>query len=212
MRKLLSQAKRNNSSAMAFLNDDGAARLDSLMASSPEYRSLRNLALVDLLFATGLRVGEVSSLNVQDFFMRESVFRVKGKGGRDRLAVIVDEVTVRVQREYLEARTQIETRSPALFLNSSGRRLTTQGIANVIAHLQEEAGIERHVTPHMLRHTMATLLLRNGVDIRIVQEFLGHASIATTQRYTHVTKEHLRGVLRKRHPSLGMRAKTYNLS
>ena len=122
--------------------------------------------------------------------------------------MVVDEETVRVQRKYLEAKTQIETRSPALFLNSSGQRLTTQGIANVIAQLREAAGIERHVTPHMLRHTVATLLLRNGVDIRVVQEFLGHASIATTQRYTHVTKEHLRGVLRKRHPSIGMRAKT----
>jgi integrase/recombinase XerD len=208
MRKLLSQARKHNSSAQTLLRDKGATRLDLLRASSPEYRSLRNLALVDLLFATGLRVGEVSSLNVQDFFMRESVYRVKGKGGRDRLAVVVDEETVRVQREYLEARTQIETRSPALFLNSSGMRLTTQGIANVIAQLREGAGIKRHVTPHMLRHTVATLLLRNGVDIRIVQEFLGHASIATTQRYTHVTKEHLIGVLRKRHPSIGMRAKT----
>jgi site-specific recombinase XerD len=208
MRKLLSQARKNNSSAKPLLHDKSATRLDPLRASSPEYRSLRNLALVDLLFATGLRVGEVSSLNVQDFFMRESVYRVKGKGGRDRLAVVVDEETVRVQRKYLEARAQIETRSPALFLNSSGMRLTTQGIANVITQLREAAGIKRHVTPHMLRHTVATLLLRNGVDIRIVQEFLGHASIATTQRYTHVTKEHLMGVLRKRHPSIGMRAKT----
>jgi site-specific recombinase XerD len=203
MRKLLSQARRKNSSVMAAVKEGEA----SLRVSSPEYRSLRNLALVDLLFATGMRVGEVSSLNVQDFFTRESVFRVKGKGGRDRLAVVVDEETLRVQRQYLELRKRIETRSPALFLNSSGGRLTTQGIANVIAQLREGAGIERHVTPHMLRHTVATLLLRNGADIRIVQEFLGHASIATTQRYTHITKEHLIGVLRKRHPSLGMNTK-----
>ncbi|HKR01281.1 MAG TPA: tyrosine-type recombinase/integrase, partial [Pyrinomonadaceae bacterium] len=208
MRKLLSQARKNNSLAALIPDDGSEAPSASLRVSSPEYRALRNLALVDLLFATGLRVGEVSALNVQDFFVREAVFRVKGKGGRDRLAVVVDEETVRVQRKYLEARTQIETLSPALFLNSSGMRLTTQGITNVIAHLREAAGIERHVTPHMLRHTVATLLLRNGVDIRIVQEFLGHASIATTQRYTHVTKEHLKGVLRKRHPSLGMRAKS----
>jgi integrase/recombinase XerD len=204
MRKLLSQAKKNDSS----LNDERDAPSASLRASSSEYRALRNLALVDLLFATGLRVGEVSALNVPDFFAREAVFRVKGKGGRDRLAVVVDEETLRIQRKYLQVRARIETRSPALFLNSSGMRLTTQGIANVIKQLRAEAGIERHVTPHMLRHTVATLLLRNGVDIRIVQEFLGHASIATTQRYTHVTKEHLRGVLRKRHPSLGMYART----
>ena len=207
MRKLLSQARKSDSSVRTLPHDKSTSHSDPLRASSPEYRSLRNLALVDLLFATGLRVGEVSSLNVQDFFMRESIYRVKGKGGRDRLAVVVDEETVRVQRKYLEVRAQIETHNPALFLNSSGMRLTTQGIANVIAQLREAAGIKRHVTPHMLRHTVATLLLRNGVDIRIVQEFLGHASIATTQRYTHVTKEHLIGVLRKRHPSIGMRAK-----
>lgn len=208
MRRLLSQARKKNSLADVVLSDGSEVMTLLLRVSSPEYRSLRNLALVDLLFATGLRVGEVSALNVHDFFVREAVFRVKGKGGRDRLAVIVDEETLRLQRKYLEARTRIETRSPALFLNSSGTRLTTQGMANVIAHLREGAGIERHVTPHMLRHTVATLLLRNGVDIRVVQEFLGHASIVTTQRYTHVTKEHLRGVLSKRHPSLGMRAKT----
>jgi integrase len=69
----------------------------------------------------------------------------------------------------------------------------------------EAAGIDRHITPHMLRHTVATLLLRNGMDIRVVQEFLGHASIATTQRYTHIVKEHLIGELRKRHPSLSLR-------
>jgi site-specific recombinase XerD len=74
----------------------------------------------------------------------------------------------------------------------------------VIARLRHDAGIDRHITPHMLRHTVATLLLRNGVDIRVVQEFLGHTSIATTQRYTHVAKEHLIGVLRKRHPSFDL--------
>jgi len=97
--------------------------------------------------------------------------------------------------------------SPALFLNSSRQRLSTQGIANIIAQFRKDAGIERNITPPMLRHTVATLLLRNGVDIRVVQEFLGHASIATTQRYTHVAKEHLIGVLRKSHPSLGLRMK-----
>ena len=208
MRKLLSQARKSHSSARQAADGEKTSRLGSLSASSPDYRSLRNLALIDLLFATGMRVGEVSSLDVQDYFTRESVFRVKGKGGRDRLAVVVDDESVRVQQKYLEARAGMATRSSALFLNSSGTRLTTQGIANVVTQLREKAGIERHVTPHMLRHTVATLLLRNGADIRIVQEFLGHASIVTTQRYTHVTKEHMIGVLRKRHPSLGMRAKS----
>ena len=119
--------------------------------------------------------------------------------------VVVDEQTVRIQREHIETRSKLTANSPALFLNSSGERLSTQGMANIIAQFRKDAGIERHITPHMLRHTVATLLLRNGVDIRIVQEFLGHASIATTQRYTHVTKEHLVRVLRERHPSLAIR-------
>jgi integrase/recombinase XerD len=173
--------------------------------SPRQYRHTRNLALVDLLFATGMRVGEVSALDLVDFAISESVFRVKGKGGRDRLALIVDEQTVRIQREHFELRSHIDSDSPALFLNASGERLSTQGIANIISQFRKEAGIDRHITPHMLRHTVATLLLRNGVDIRVVQEFLGHASIVTTQRYTHITKEHLVKVLRERHPSLALR-------
>jgi integrase/recombinase XerD len=173
--------------------------------TSGSYRALRNLALVDLLFATGVRVGEASAIDLEDFVEAESVFRVQGKGGRDRLAFVVDAQTVRIQREHREARSRLITESPALFLNASGERLSTQGIANIIAQFRREAGIERHITPHMLRHTVATLLLRNGVDMRIVQEFLGHASIATTQRCTHVSKDHLIRVLRERHPSLALR-------
>lgn len=206
MRTLLEQAGRNHS---AEVPRKGAAlaRSKTSRASSRSYRALRNLALVDLLFATGMRVGEASSLDLEDFVVAESVFRVQGKGGRHRLAFVVDEQTVRIQREHLEARSQIVTESPALFLNATGERLSTQGMANIIAKFRQDAGMVRHVTPHMLRHTVATLLLRNGVDIRVVQEFLGHASIATTQRYTHIAKEHLIGVLRKHHPSLGLRAK-----
>jgi integrase/recombinase XerD len=206
IRKLLAQARRSLPADDGCTNDAGVTLPPSKKPSSRYYRTIRNLALVDLLFATGMRVGEASALNLRDFLTEEAVFKVRGKGGRDRLAFIVDKETVRIQREHLKARTRIETPSTALFVNPFGERLTTQGIADVIAGLRRKAGIERHVTPHMLRHTVATLLLRNGVDIRVVQEFLGHTSIATTQRYTHVSKEHLIGVLRKRHPSLGLRA------
>lgn len=205
VRSLIAQARHNYSNVRSDRNDARAISTKSSQASARIYRELRNLALVDILFATGMRVGEVTTLDVQDFLVEEAIFRVRGKGGRDRLAFVVDEETIQFQRAHLEARRRIETESPALFLNASGERLSTQGIANVIAQLRREAGINRHVTPHMLRHTVATLLLRNGMDIRVVQEFLGHASIATTQRYTHITKEHLIGGLRKYHPSLGFR-------
>ncbi|MET0645732.1 MAG: tyrosine-type recombinase/integrase [Pyrinomonadaceae bacterium] len=206
-RALLSRAWRNYLNVASGRNLlEMPARAEPPKPGSRYYRALRNLALVDLLFATGLRVGEVSALDVGDFLAREAVFRVQGKGGRDRLAFAVDEQTVRIQRAHREARVRLRTDSPALFVNASGQRLSTQGITDVIAKLRREARIKRHITPHMLRHTVATLLLRNGVDIRVVQEFLGHASIATTQRYTHITKEHMVRVLRKRHPSLRLRS------
>jgi integrase/recombinase XerD len=208
MRALLRRAWLDYSTASDARSspEDTLQSTSQWKASSCDYRALRDLALVDLLFATGVRVGEASALDVRDFFVREAAFRVQGKGARDRLAFIVDEETVRIQRAHLEARSSIKTESPALFISASGRRLSTQGITNVIARLRRGARIKRHVTPHMLRHTVATLLLRNDVDIRVVQEFLGHASIATTQRYTHITKEHMVRVLRKRHPSLSLRA------
>jgi integrase/recombinase XerD len=208
MRKLLAQARRDYYAV--FTAEENRLEASpiataSAISSQEGYRAIRDLALVDLLFATGMRVGEVSALDVRDYLVREKMFKVQGKGGRDRLAFVVDEETLRVQREHLAARSRVKTESPALFLNASGGRLSTQGIRNVVARLRRDGRIARHVTPHMLRHTVATLLLRNDVDIRVVQEFLGHASIATTQRYTHVAKEHLIGVLRKRHPSLGLR-------
>lgn len=207
MQGLLSHAGRRHDAERVLRKGSVLARSQSARSSSREYRALRNLALVDLLFATGIRVGEASSLDIEDFLVTELVFRVQGKGGRDRLAYVVDEQTVLIQRQHLEARLLLVTESPALFLNASGERLSTQGMANIIAQFRRDAGIARHVTPHMLRHTVATLLLRNGMDIRVVQEFLGHASIATTQRYTHVVKEHLIGELRKHHPSMGLRAR-----
>jgi integrase/recombinase XerD len=208
IRALIAQAWRNYSVVQTGQNGNEATPTRNGQSSSRSYRALRNLALIDLLFATGMRVGEVSSLNVRDFLVEESVFRVQGKGGRDRLAFVVDKETVHIQREYLKARKLIQTETPALFLNYSDGRLSTQGIADVIARLRRQAKIERHITPHMLRHTVATLLLRNGADIRVVQEFLGHTSIVTTQRYTHITKEHLIKALRKHHPSLSLRTET----
>ena len=196
MQALLVSAARGHGPS----NENGRAQ-----SSMRHYRAIRDLALIDLLFATGMRVGEASALTLLDFVECDGSFKIKGKGGRDRLAFAVDAKSLQIQRDHLTLRKTISTPSPALFLNSSRGRLSTQGITNIVAQLRRAAGIERHVTPHMLRHTVATLLLRNGVDIRIVQEFLGHASIATTQRYTHVTKEHLIAVLGKSHPSLSMR-------
>ncbi|HEV7642782.1 MAG TPA: tyrosine-type recombinase/integrase [Pyrinomonadaceae bacterium] len=203
MKGLLEQALQNYSLLKAEENEAGFIKAKS---SSRNYRFLRNLVILELMFATGIRVGEISSIDMKDFHPKEAIFKVHGKGGRERLAFIVDECAIEILREYISARNQIETACPALFLNAAGGRLSPQGIANMLTQIRQDKGIDRHVTPHMLRHTVATLLLRNGVDIRVVQEFLGHASIATTQRYTHITKEHMVRELRHRHPSFSFRS------
>lgn len=168
----------------------------------PQYLRLRNQTILELLFSTGLRVGELVSLTEASVSMSEGLLRVRGKGGRERLAFLVDVPLRRALGCYLRVRRSAPSRSPSLFLNCRGGSLSTQGVANLIAAAAERAGIASHVTPHMLRHTIATALLRNGADIRLVQEFLGHASIATTQRYTHVAKEHLMQTLLLVHPNI----------
>jgi integrase/recombinase XerD len=117
------------------------------------------------------------------------------------MAFLPDDRSLKAFHTYCLARRSLSLPTDALFINASGRRIGTQGIAKVIARSAEAAGISKHVTPHMLRHTVATLLLRFGTDIRVVQEVLGHASIATTQRYTYVSKEHMISTLRTGHPS-----------
>lgn len=164
------------------------------------FLALRNLAIVELLLATGMRVGELTLATIADFREDEAALLVRGKGSRQRLALLPDARSLRVLGTYSKHRQNIKTDTKSFFVNVFGGALSTQGAANVVSRLSERAGISRRVTPHMLRHTIATLLLKNGADIRVVQEFLGHSSIATTQLYTHVTKEHLASTLRSHHP------------
>lgn len=196
IRRLLDSARRAYDEAveadLAVLHDGSLG---------PGYLALRNYAVLDLLFATGIRVGEAASLTLDSFIEDGRTLRIRGKGRRPRLAFLVDPRSIELQHLHGDARTHIPTPTRALFLNSFATPLSTQGIAKVLKKLQKEARVDRHVTPHMIRHTVATLLLRNGADIRVVQEFLGHASIATTQRYTHVTKQHLLAILKESHPS-----------
>lgn len=201
---LLTQVQKHYSLIKASVNDARPSAPDLI---ARDLIQLRNVALIEVMFATGMRVGEVAALNIHDFMPSETAFRVSGKGGKERLAFIVDRVTSKTIVDYFKARQRLDSKSSALFLNANGSRLSTQGIANVLRQLQHDSGLQRRITPHMLRHTVATLLLRNGVDIRIVQEFLGHSSIATTQRYTHVAKEHMLRELKERHPSLRLRGR-----
>jgi integrase/recombinase XerD len=165
------------------------------------FRAQRNLAIVEILFATGMRVGELAALDLVSWNSEERWFLVEGKGLKERLAMLPDDRSLEAMRIYLVTRSQMDLEHGALFVGSGGCRLTTQGVARIIVKLAADAGIKSRVTPHMLRHTVATLLLRLGADIRVVQEVLGHSSITTTQRYTHISKEHLKSTLTLYHPS-----------
>lgn len=150
---------------------------------------------VRLMISTGIRVGELCSLRPEDISHDGSMVRVRGKGSRDRVAFVTD---ARLQAD-LRALARRAGGSPApgevLFVNRSGSSIRPPSIRSRLRGWSTEAGLQRRVTPHMLRHTAATLLLETGVDIRFVQKLLGHSSIATTEIYTHVTDEALRSTL-----------------
>ncbi len=169
-----------------------------------EYLALRNLTIVEVLYATAVRVGELVGLKLSDFREEESAFVINGKGGRQRLAFLPDQESLDLCRSYLAQREKLGAASPpaSLFADGRGRRINTQTVSRLISIFAKTGGVGKPVTPHMIRHTAATLLLRNGADLRVVQEYLGHSSITTTQRYTHVSKEHLRNIVRKCHPRI----------
>lgn len=163
-------------------------------------RFLRDNAMLQLLFSTGLRVSELVALDT-DIDLSKDEMSVRGKGDKVRVVFFSDEAKRAVKR-YLDARTDLDE---ALFINmgpnalAENRRLSARSVERVVKHYATRAGITKKVTPHVVRHSFATDLLQNGADIRSVQALLGHASISTTQIYTHVTDAHLRSVHKSFH-------------
>ncbi|MBI2849331.1 MAG: site-specific tyrosine recombinase XerD [Chloroflexi bacterium] len=168
--------------------------------SGPE--SKRDKAMLELLYATGMRISEMLSLNQDDVNLAEGYVRCWGKGSKERLIPIHPQA-VKVLQQYLqEARPLLIRANPqqAIFTNRRGERLTRQGFWLILKGYAKKADINSPVTPHTLRHSFATHMLSEGADLRSVQELLGHASIATTQVYTHLTREHVRRVYDHSHP------------
>jgi integrase/recombinase XerD len=172
--------------------------ISSLMASLKIFASRDDTLLptaVGLMVATGIRVGELCRLGVDDVSPDGATCRVHGKGSRDRV-VYVSDTALRLALQQLVARRRGEAPTHgALFLNRHGAAMKPQSIRSRLRRYSRQIGLARRVTPHMLRHTAATLLIETGVDIRFVQRLLGHSSIATTEIYTHVSDEALRTTL-----------------
>jgi len=161
----------------------------------------RNVALLELLYATGLRVSELVSLNVQDVVIATGTLRCMGKGGKERELPLHADAVQTLERYIREGRAFLRrsAEEKALFLNRNGRRLTRQGVWGILRLCARVAGLEA-LTPHTLRHTFATHLLDGGADLREVQHFLGHATITSTQIYTHVSRQRQREVYNRAHP------------
>jgi site-specific recombinase XerD len=153
--------------------------------------------IVQLMVATGMRVGELCKLKLDDLSPDCTTVRIHGKGARDRVAYVTDSNLRRELHRLIADRRKTLNGVEALFVNRYGAQMRPQSVRSKLRRLAKEAGLARRVTPHMLRHTAATLLIETGVDIRFVQRLLGHSSIATTEIYTHVSDEALRITLER---------------
>lgn len=171
-------------------------------SSGEDEKSIRNMAILELLYATGIRVSECVSIEVNQIDFAYSILRVMGKGRKERIVPFGQYAHDALRRYMAEVRPKLMKAKDhqRLFVNMRGGELTERGVRHILSEMMEEASLHSKIYPHMLRHTFATHLLNNGADLRTVQELLGHAHLSSTQVYTHVTKEHLRNTYMNTHP------------
>ena len=163
------------------------------------FQATRDKAVLELLYSSGLRVSELTMLDINDIDITESVMRVKGKGKKERILPIGMKA-LEAMKNYLSERISKKKKSQSLFLNRRGGRLTQRSIRRIVVKYGRMIALKGCLSPHVLRHTFATHLLHNGADLRSIQELLGHSSLSTTQKYTHVDISYLMEVYDKAHP------------
>lgn len=167
----------------------------------------RNRTILELLWATGMRISELSGLNFEDLNLDENEIKVFGKGAKERIILVSDRAKSYLERYIDTARPLVakgyevnKNDDSPVFINNTGYRLQPKTVRNAINDTVEKIDLPKHVTPHVFRHSFATHLIENGADLRVVQELLGHASISNTQIYTHISSQHMKDVYNETHP------------
>jgi integrase/recombinase XerC len=161
--------------------------------------AVRARAVLELLYATGIRCGELVGLDVAEVDLDARMARVLGKGNKERVVPFGTRAQGAL-RAYLDVRSRLRPRSDALFVNLRGGRLTDRYVRRILQDRVRQTATHRRISPHTLRHSFATHLLERGADLRVIQELLGHVSLSTTQRYTHVNARHILDIYKKTHP------------
>jgi integrase/recombinase XerC len=169
---------------------------DALPTSSP----IRDKAILELLYATGIRCSELVNMRIVDLNIAQKTIRILGKGRHERIALFGEKAATILKQYFSQERPGVRSIEESVFLNYRGTQLTTRSVQRIIAMFRAFLKITRNITPHKIRHTFATHLLSEGTDLRTVQELLGHKSLSSTERYTHVTLHDLKRVCDVAHP------------
>ncbi len=177
-----------------------AVRRGKVNPNSEAFLWARDVAILELLFAGGLRVSELCKLEFEDLSTDYHTVRINGKGNKERTIYLGNVEVVEALNRYLMFRKAVDVDSPSIFITKFHKPLTTQAVRNLVEKYAKLAGISKKITPHVFRHSFASLLLEEGVDIKYIQDFLGHSSISTTQIYLHTTSSQKRLILSTKHP------------
>ena len=198
--KILSTPKQEKHVPTFLSEEEMRDFLDLPSSEKPLHQ--RDKAILEILYASGMRVGELVGLNINDINLKEQLVRVRGKGKKERLLPF-GQVALDSLRQYLRVRQTINPQRfdpDAVFLNYRGERLTSRSVERIVDKYIQQTALRRKISPHSLRHSFATHLLSRGADLRFIQELLGHESLATTQKYTHLNIKQLLDVYKKSHP------------
>ncbi|NIP31284.1 MAG: tyrosine recombinase XerC [Candidatus Dadabacteria bacterium] len=182
-----------------FLSVDEVFNLIDFKNSDKKPLLYRDKAIMELLYSSGLRVSEISNVKLDDLNFGEAIIKVVGKGNKERIVPIGSKALSAINY-YLDSREDLKPKSRYLFLNFRGNKISTRSISRIIKKYALISGISKDISPHVLRHTFATHLLGSGADLRSIQEMLGHSSLSTTQKYTHISIEQIMKIYDKTHP------------